>query len=150
MGEKLTYADYQSAVAERAVFRQFLREHVFDEHTIMVLPAGSAEVRYRDVYDENPQKKRYGLQGFTFSPEQISFVGGLPELVVPGEFSLDHNTTSLVLTIREVGQVPGISAVTGAEVFEPVCVAILGAPGMSRGSHLHRGITDLLQEWISS
>lgn len=33
----------------------------------------------------NLEKKRYRLQGFHFSPEHISFVGGVPELVIPGE-----------------------------------------------------------------
>ncbi|KAI5363782.1 putative amidase [Septoria linicola] len=112
LGAQLTPSDYQTAVSEREVFRTFLREHVFDQNAIMVIPAGTPEVRYRDVYDERPQDKRRDMQGFTFSPEHMSFVAGLPELVVP------------------IGQVPGVSPVTGAKVFEPVCVALLGAPRM--------------------
>lgn len=47
--------------------------------------------------------------------------------------SLTHCLTVLIintyLTHTTVGQIPAISPVTGAEIFEPVCVAILGAPG---------------------
>lgn len=47
--------------------------------------------------------------------------------------SLTHCLTVLMmdtyLTHTTVGQIPAISPVTGAEIFEPVCVAILGAPG---------------------
>lgn len=45
-------------------------------------------------------------------------------------YSLTHCLTVLIIhTYTTVGQIPAISPVTGAEIFEPVCVAILGAPG---------------------
>lgn len=62
LGEKLSKEnEYETACAKRTKFREFLREHVFDDddeqqqhqrqrrRTIMILPAGSPEVRYRDV-----------------------------------------------------------------------------------------------------
>lgn len=66
LGEKLSKEnEYETACAKRTKFREFLREHVFDDddddeqqqhqrrrRTIMILPAGSPEVRYRDVEDE--------------------------------------------------------------------------------------------------
>lgn len=45
-------------------------------------------------------------------------------------YALTHCLTVLIIhTYTTVGQIPAISPVTGAEIFEPVCVAILGAPG---------------------
>ena len=48
------------------------------------------------------------LQGFGFDLHQCSFLGGLPELVVP------------------VGQYSLVSKTTGKKTYEPFCISIIG------------------------
>lgn len=80
----------------------------------------------RRPFDERAHK----LQGFGFNLHQCSFLGGLPELVVP------------------IGQVPVVSKTTGRDTFEPVCVGLIGPPGMFKSAkylHLLHGIDNILQ-----
>ncbi|KAJ8113597.1 hypothetical protein ONZ43_g5119 [Nemania bipapillata] len=83
LGSRLTSEQYVQARAEQELYRKFLREHVFSENTILVLPAGSPEPRYRDVYDGPPSTSGYPLQGFGFLRDVYSFLGGLPQLIIP-------------------------------------------------------------------
>ncbi|KAI1132442.1 amidase signature domain-containing protein [Nemania abortiva] len=111
LGSRITSEEYGQARDEQEHYRRFLLEHVFRESAVLVLPGGSPETRYRDVYDEPPDKSGYSLQGFGFLRDFYSFLGGLPELVVP------------------IGAVSRKSPVTGGMVEEPVSVNLVGAPG---------------------
>ncbi|KAI0105100.1 amidase signature domain-containing protein [Nemania sp. FL0031] len=111
LGSRLTPEQYKQAREEQEIYRRFLREHVFGKNAVLVLPGGTPETRYRDVYDAPPDKSGYSLQGFGFLRDLYSFVGGLPLLVIP------------------IGAVPRKSPVTGGKVEEPVSISLVGAPG---------------------
>ncbi|KAM7189683.1 Amidase signature domain containing protein [Rhypophila sp. PSN 637] len=94
-----------TACAEQDFYRKFLREHVFnDDKTILILPAGNPEPRYRDVYDAPPEESGYSLQGF-------GFLGGSLLVVVP------------------IGSVSRVSPVTGAHIEQPLSVSFFGPEG---------------------
>ena len=50
LGAKLSRRDYTQACKEKAIFRKFLRELVFTERAVMLLPAGGPETSYGDEY----------------------------------------------------------------------------------------------------
>ncbi|CZS98366.1 related to D-mandelate dehydrogenase [Rhynchosporium agropyri] len=112
LGSKLSLDDYETACEEKIVYRAFLREKVFKENTVLILPCGPPTARYRDVYDLPPEKRKNNLQGFGFLRDLNAFLGGLPMVIVP------------------VGQVLVRSSVTGNMVYEPVSISLIGAPGM--------------------
>ncbi|CZT49928.1 related to D-mandelate dehydrogenase [Rhynchosporium secalis] len=112
LGSKLSLDDYETACEEKSVYRAFLREKVFKENTVLILPCGPPTARYRDVYDLPPEKRENNLQEFGFLRDLYAFLGGLPMVIVP------------------VGQVLARSSVTGNMVYEPVSISLVGAPGM--------------------
>ncbi|KAJ8131263.1 hypothetical protein O1611_g2366 [Lasiodiplodia mahajangana] len=111
LGSQLTEEQYKQAREEQEVYRRFLREHIFGENAVLVLPGGKPKTRYRDAYDAPPDQSGYSLQGFGFLRDLYSFVGGLPQLVIP------------------IGAVSRQSPVTEGMVEEPVSISLVGAPG---------------------
>ncbi|KAK4209255.1 amidase signature domain-containing protein [Rhypophila decipiens] len=112
LGSRLTLEQFQAACAEQDSYRKFLREHVFnDDKTILILPAGNPEPQYRDIYDAPPEKSGYSLQGFGFLRDVYSFLGGLPQVVVP------------------IGSLSRVSPVTGAHIEQPLSVSFFGPEG---------------------
>ncbi|KAK0714457.1 amidase signature domain-containing protein [Apiosordaria backusii] len=111
LGAKVTDEQFLAALQQQALYRNFLRQHVFGDNTILVLPAGDPEPLYRDVYHGPPEKSGYSLQRFGFCRDLYSFLGGLPQVVVP------------------IGTVSHISPVTKARVEVPLSVSIFGPEG---------------------
>jgi len=111
LGERLRPDEYTAACNERLVYRDFLREHVFSKETVLVLPGGGPETLYRDTYLGSPANRENKLQGFGFLRDLYSFLGGLPQLVIP------------------VGQILVSSPVTKGLVYEPVSISLVGPPG---------------------
>jgi hypothetical protein len=50
LGAELTEGDYERACYEKAVFKEFLEEHVFPQGTVLLLPCGDNGVSFRDDY----------------------------------------------------------------------------------------------------
>ncbi|KAF3089420.1 hypothetical protein TWF102_009682 [Orbilia oligospora] len=108
--QNISMEDYQEALQRMAVFKEFLRSHVFNGGAVMMLPAGSGEATYRDELIA-PESIDVYLQSFGFDNTFYSILGGLPSVVVP------------------VGQRPITSKVTKETVWEPVSMMIVGQAG---------------------
>ncbi|KAK6345128.1 hypothetical protein TWF718_007057 [Orbilia javanica] len=108
--QNISTEDYEEALHRMAVFKNFLKSHVFNSGAVMMLPAGGAEVTYRDELIPPGDIDVY-LQSFGFDNTFYSILGGLPSVVVP------------------VGQRPIISRVTRETVWEPVSMMIVGQAG---------------------
>ncbi|KAI0868131.1 amidase signature domain-containing protein [Hypoxylon argillaceum] len=133
LGSRLTLEQYERAREEQENYRNFLRNHVFSENTILVLPAGSPKSRYRDAYDGPPSQSGYSLQGFGFLRDMYSFLGGLPQLVIPSmiySIKYEERHEANPSLFEQVGAVSRQSPVTGGMVEEPISISIVGAPGM--------------------
>ncbi|MCJ1250414.1 hypothetical protein MMC30_007642 [Trapelia coarctata] len=103
--------DYDNACKGMAIFKRFIRKHVFNENNIMILPGGEKEVVYRDQYLGRPEDYGKWLQGFEFHHKVYSCLGGLPQIVVP------------------VGQHLICSTVTSKMIYEPISVIVVGPAG---------------------
>ncbi|KAF3315212.1 hypothetical protein TWF173_004098 [Orbilia oligospora] len=108
--QNISMGDYQEALQRMAVFKGFLRSHVFNGGAVMMLPAGSGEATYRDELIA-PESIDVYLQSFGFDNTFYSILGGLPSVVVP------------------VGQRPITSKVTKETVWEPISMMIVGQAG---------------------
>ncbi|KAF3164230.1 hypothetical protein TWF225_001700 [Orbilia oligospora] len=108
--QNISMGDYQEALQRMAVFKEFLRSHVFNGGAVMMLPAGSGEATYRDELIA-PESIDVYLQSFGFDNTFYSILGGLPSVVVP------------------VGQRPITSKDTKETVWEPVSMMIVGQAG---------------------
>jgi hypothetical protein len=51
LGSELSEDQYEQALADQKTYRKFLNEHVFSDATILILPSGIPQPRYRDQYD---------------------------------------------------------------------------------------------------
>lgn len=112
LGSKINKSVYDQACEQQSAFRKFLDDKVFTDGTILVLPASPPELAYRnDDFTRTFGERGHSLQGFGFDLHHCSYLGGLPEVVIP------------------VGQVPVKSVATGKETFEPVSIAIIGPRG---------------------
>ncbi|KAF3161108.1 hypothetical protein TWF788_002759 [Orbilia oligospora] len=143
--QNISMGDYQEALQRMAVFKGFLRSHVFNSGAVMMLPAGSGEATYRDELIA-PESIDVYLQSFGFDNTFYSILGGLPSVVVPGENYADSiyiptdpiknahgnsrwNKKRYFLTSKQVGQCPMTSKVTKETVWEPVSMMIVGQAG---------------------
>ncbi|KAI0421194.1 amidase signature domain-containing protein [Xylaria grammica] len=112
LGSLLTPEQYEQACGEQEFYRMFLRHRIFGDNAVLVLPGGSPKPQYRDGYDAFPDQRAYSLQGFGFLRDVYSFLGGLPQLIIP------------------IGEVHRQSPVTGDMTQEPISISLVGAPGM--------------------
>ncbi|KUJ23209.1 amidase signature enzyme [Mollisia scopiformis] len=88
------------------VFRSFLERKIFTERTIMVLPGGAPDVRFRD---EKTSEDQYNMwQGFGLQNTTYSVLGGLPAVNIPGPYH---------------------SKLSGDVAQQPVSVMVLGSRG---------------------
>lgn len=112
----------------------------------MILPGGEVEVVYRDDYhgyasalfccrshfadsvQRPPEKYGPELQGFGFHHKVYSCLGGLPQIVVPGEGPSVVSRVYL-LTHALVGQHQILSKNTHDLIWEPISVIIVGPAG---------------------
>ncbi|KAK6527912.1 hypothetical protein TWF281_009176 [Arthrobotrys megalospora] len=122
--QNISTADYEEALHRMNIFKGFLESHVFNDGAVMMLPAGGAEVMYRDELIP-PESIDVYLQSFGFDNTFYSILGGLPSVVIP------------------VGQRPITSRVTKELVWEPVSMMIVGQAG-SEGQ-----IIDLVQKVLT-
>ncbi|KAK6543159.1 hypothetical protein TWF694_007075 [Orbilia ellipsospora] len=106
----ITPSQYEEAAKRKSQFKNFLDSYIFQDGSIMVLPAGRADITYRDELIP-PESMDNCLQSFGFDDTFYSILGGLPTVVIP------------------VGQCSVVSKVTKNEVWEPVSVMVVGAEG---------------------
>ncbi|KAK3367807.1 amidase signature domain-containing protein [Podospora didyma] len=109
LGSRLTSEEYDTTRQQLEVYRSFAREHIFSDHhqsTVLVLPAGSPEVRYRDACDPG-----FSFQGFGFLRNFYSFLSSLPQVVIP------------------IGSLSRFSTMTKGVVEEPISVSLVGLEG---------------------
>ncbi|CZR51825.1 related to D-mandelate dehydrogenase [Phialocephala subalpina] len=111
IGQSVTDDDYKTALERKEIFQKFLERRVFTEGTIMVLPGGSLDIRFRD--EKTPEDQYDKWQGFGFQNTTYSVLGGLPAINVP------------------VGHRQYRSKLTGETtmVNQPVSVMVLGPRG---------------------
>jgi hypothetical protein len=109
LGAKLTSLQYAEALAEKDLFADFVRKHVFDNGGVMLLPCSANDVAYRDTYDGSvvflhilsfPQfihtNRSYSTveecagrwQGFDIPETAFSALGGGPALAFPGRLAI--------------------------------------------------------------
>ncbi|KAM3076420.1 hypothetical protein ACMFMG_007239 [Clarireedia jacksonii] len=111
LGAKLTAEQYAEALAEKQVFSDFLKDHIFDEGGVMLLPCSAEDVAYRDTYDGSVEECGSRWQGFNIPETAFSGLGGGPAVAFPAGHRLY------------------MSKITKVEEYQPVGLMLLGAPG---------------------
>ncbi|APA11663.1 hypothetical protein SS1G_05122 [Sclerotinia sclerotiorum 1980 UF-70] len=111
LGAKLTHEQYTNALKEKEVFATFIKDHIFSEGGVMLLPFGFPDVFYRDEYSGSVEEWGPRWQGFNLFIAAFPALGGGPAVSIP------------------VGQRPYDSKVTGVKEYQPVGLMLLGAPG---------------------
>ncbi|KAF4634920.1 hypothetical protein G7Y89_g3174 [Cudoniella acicularis] len=112
LGSKITDGQYEEACTKKAIFADFLFNHVFTSETIMLFPGGDEDITYRDEYTSGDiQQSGYKWQGFGFPNTIYSVLGGGPSLSFP------------------IGQREYRSKVSGGGEYQPVSLMMLGAKG---------------------
>ncbi|KAH8684339.1 amidase signature domain-containing protein [Tricladium varicosporioides] len=111
LGSKLTDEDYNKACTEKAIFAEFLNNHLLTPGTILLLPIGNENVSYRDEYSGDIESQGQKWQGFGFMDTAFSVLGGGPSLSFP------------------IGQRLYKSKISGREEYQPVSMWALGAIG---------------------
>ncbi|PQE04901.1 hypothetical protein CJF30_00004699 [Rutstroemia sp. NJR-2017a BBW] len=115
LGAKLTSLQYAEALAEKDLFADFVRKHVFDNGSVMLLPCSANDVAYRDTYDGTVEECARRWQGFDIPETAFSALGGGPALAFPA------------------GHRPYESKITKVKEYQPVGLMLLSAPGMLDG-----------------
>ncbi|TGO23795.1 hypothetical protein BPAE_0121g00110 [Botrytis paeoniae] len=111
LGAKLTQDQLTTALEEKELFSNFMREHLFNDGGVMLLPCALPDVPYRDGYFGSVEESGAPWQGFNVPITVFSSLGGGPAVSIP------------------VGQRLYDSKVTGAKEYQPVGLMLLGAPG---------------------
>ncbi|KAI9642096.1 hypothetical protein NHQ30_009967 [Ciborinia camelliae] len=87
LGSKLTTEQLSTALEEKEIFTNFIRDHIFDEGGVLLLPYGNADVSYRDEYSGSIEEWGARWQGFNVPVTAFSSLGGGPAVSIPGMFS---------------------------------------------------------------
>ncbi|THV50454.1 hypothetical protein BGAL_0150g00180 [Botrytis galanthina] len=111
LGAKLTQDQLTTALKEKELFSNFMKEHLFNDGGVMLLPCALPDVPYRDGYFGSVEESGAPWQGFNVPITVFSSLGGGPAVSIP------------------VGQRLYHSKVTGAKEYQPVGLMLLGAPG---------------------
>ncbi|KAF3385977.1 Glutamyl-tRNA [Talaromyces pinophilus] len=109
-GSKITVEELDEAVRRRKVFADWIHEQVIGEahKTIMVVPYGSPEPKYRD--EAPPAGGNSGPS--SYNPNFFATILDLPEVIVP------------------IGQIPFVSKVTKRTEYLPTVAGLVGEKGM--------------------
>ncbi|CAD6444601.1 51fdc51b-cd06-49dc-9505-fb824c6327b2 [Sclerotinia trifoliorum] len=111
LGAKITHEQYTRALKEKEIFATFIKDHIFSNGGVMLLPFGFPDVFYRDEYSGSVEEYGPQWQGFNLFIAAFSALGGGPAVSIP------------------VGQRLYDSKVTGVKEYQPVGLMLLGAPG---------------------
>ncbi|KAJ4423676.1 hypothetical protein N0V82_001699 [Gnomoniopsis sp. IMI 355080] len=126
IGANVTENDRDEYLEQIAIFKRWFDQNVIsagensNQETILMLPYGDAEPRYRN----GPRDEPSPLKGI--NPTLLSSILGTPHLVVP------------------VAQLPYQSLISGRTEYKPICVSVMG----TRGSDL--ALVRLVEEALNS
>ena len=90
-GEKVTAGQREEAVQELAVFRRWIKDHVFkttpqdSAETIMLLPLGRAGPNYRDTLPKSSSAPPTVADLTAYDPVLFASMIGYPQIVVPSK-----------------------------------------------------------------
>ncbi|KAF7954179.1 hypothetical protein EAE96_005310 [Botrytis aclada] len=111
LGAKLSHDQLTTALEEKELFSNFMKEYLFNNGGVMLLPCALPDIPYRDGYFGSVEESGAPWQGFNVPITVFSSLGGGPAVSIP------------------VGQSPYNSKITGAKEYQPVGLMLLGAPG---------------------
>ncbi|KAE8453575.1 hypothetical protein EG329_010436 [Mollisiaceae sp. DMI_Dod_QoI] len=109
LGRLVTDRDYELALERKEIFKGFLERTTLREGTIIVLPGGDPDIRFR--HQKTPDHEYDMWQGFGFQNTTCSVLGGLPAVNVP------------------VSQRLYRSKLDGEMVNQPMSIMVLGPRG---------------------
>ncbi|KAM3154017.1 hypothetical protein ABEW05_005569 [Botrytis cinerea] len=111
LGANLTQDQLTTALKEKELFSNFLKEQLFNDGGVMLLPCALPDIPYRDGYFGSVEESGAPWQGFNVPITVFSSLGGGPAVSIP------------------VGQRLYDSKITRAKEYQPVGLMLLGAPG---------------------